>query len=373
MVIILTLYLSAVYLLFFKWKVLPFNKITGGVTVVLGVIILTLFLVGLQTLTPPSVQALTTGTITEIAPQVQGRVIEVPVTRDQSVEPGDVLFKIDPAPYQYRVDQITAQLVEAEAYVAQLKESYDAARAQTKATRQQLTLSELRLRQYTELQQAGAGSQFDVERYETEVGTLKDQLAANVAQENQALLSLRAEVGDEQTRVAQTLAQLESAQYDLENCTVTAPGVGVVTLNALVLRPGMVVSPSRSVMSFVYTDRIGVAVLVAQKALENIKVGDTARMSFSALPGRLFEGEVVGIAEAIGNAQMAASGQLESVTVNRMTRLYPVLVSLPEDFPPEQQRLGLAADVRIYSENAGVVGIVALILQWITTSMNYVT
>ena len=370
MVIVLTLYLSGVYLIFFKWKLLPFNKITGGLTVVLGVVILTLFLVGLQTLTPPSVQALITGTVTEIAPQVQGRVIEVPVAGSEAVEPGDLLFQIDPRPYQYRVDQLTAQLVESEAYVAQLKESYDAARAATKATQHQLALSELRLTQFSELVSTGAGSQFDVERYETEVATLKDQEAANIAQENQALLSLQAQVGDKQTRVAQTLAQLETAQFDLENCTVEAPGVGVVTGN--MLRPGMMVSASRSVMAFVYTDKVAVGMLMAQKALENVKVGDKAMMSFPALPGRLFEGQVMAIPEAVGNAQFYASGQLESITVNRMTRLYPVLVSLPEDFPPDKRRLGLAADVRIYSEDAGVVGIVAMILQWIGTSMDYV-
>jgi hypothetical protein len=96
-------------------------------------------------------------------------------------------------------------------------------------------------------------------------------------------------------------------------------------------------------------------------------------MSFPALPGRLFEGTVMAIPEAVGNAQFFASGQLESVTANRMTRLYPVFVTLPEDVPVEQRRLGLAADVRIYSENAGVVGIVATILQWIGTSMDYIT
>ena len=261
--------------------------------------------------------------------------------------------------------------MESEAYVAQLKESYDAARAATKATQHQLALSELRLTQFSELVSTGAGSQFDVERYETEVATLKDQEAANIAQENQALLSLQAQVGDKQTRVAQTLAQLELAQFDLENSTVKAPGAGVITQNTL--RPGMQVSPSRSVMAFVYGDRMAVATLMAQKALENIKVGDKAVMSFPALPGRLFEGEVVEIPAAVGNAQFFASGQLESITANRMTDLYMVFVSLPEDFPPEQKRLGLAADVRIYSENAGVVGIVAMILQWVGTSMDYVS
>ncbi len=371
MVIVLTLYLSGVYLIFFKWKLLPFNKITGGIVVVLGVMIVNIFLVGLQTLTPASVQGMITGNVTEIAPQVQGRVIEVPVGGNEAVEPGDILFQIDPRPYQYRVDQLMAQLVESEAYVAQLKESYDAARAQTKATRKQLALSELRLKQYRELVSTGAGSQFDVERYETEVATSNDQLAANIAQENQALLSLQSRVGDTQTRVAQTLAQLESAQFDLENCTVEAPGAGVITFNTL--RPGMQVSANRSVMAFVYGDRVAVGALLAQKALENIKVGDKAMLSFPALPGRLFEGKVASIPEAVGNAQFDASGQLEVIDGSRMTTLYPVFVTLPEDFPLEHKRLGLAAAVRVYSEIAGVVGIVATILQWVGTSMDYLT
>jgi len=82
----------------------------------------------------------------------------VPVKSNARVEPGDVLFRIDPRSYQYRVDQLKARLVETEAYVAQLKEAYDGARAQTQATRTQLALSE---------------------RYETEVASTKQQLAAS--------------------------------------------------------------------------------------------------------------------------------------------------------------------------------------------------
>ena len=57
MVIITTLYLAIVYLLFFKFKLLPWNKVSQGLVVLIGVIILTGFLVGLQGLTPSSVQA----------------------------------------------------------------------------------------------------------------------------------------------------------------------------------------------------------------------------------------------------------------------------------------------------------------------------
>lgn len=370
MVLMLTLYLTTVYLIFVKWRLLPFNKITGTIVVVLGVVIVNILLAGLQTLTPPSVQATLSAQVTEIVSQVRGRVIEVPVAVDQAVEPSQVLFRVDPQPFQAEVDRLKALLVEAESGVAQLRESYDAARAGTRATRAQLVLSEHRLEQHRELYAARAGSQFDVEKYETEVATLTDQLAANVAQENQAQLALSATVGNEQSQVAQVLAQFDAAQFDLDSCEVRAPAAGIVTMN--MVRPGMMAPRLSAVMAFVHTDSVLVAGLFQQKALGKIEVGDEVSMSFPALPGRLFHGTVREIPTAIGNAQFLASGKLEVVDANRMTRLYPVLIDLPEDFPDEQVRLGLAADARIYSKQAGVVGIVATILQWITTSMDYV-
>jgi multidrug resistance efflux pump len=370
MVIVSVLYLALVYLIFFKLKLVPFNKISKSVVVVIGVIILNIFLVGLQTLTPQSASAVIGGFVTEIAPQVGGRVVEVPVKPQQRVEAGDVLFQIDPVPYQYRVDQLKASLVETEAYVASLKDVYDAARAQTESTIAQLALSELRLEQHQRLVEAQAGSRFELERWETDVAQLTQALAAAEANENQALLNLTAEVGDTQSRLAQVIAQLESAQYDLENTTVKAPGEGVVTF--VTLRPGMVVSSMRSVMAFVYTDRVGIGALFKQKALENVRVGQKAQVSFPALPGRIFEGKVRQIVDAIGEGQWAATGQLPRLDQTRMTTLYPVFVTLPEDFPEDQVRLGLAANVTVLTDDAGVVGIVATILHWISTSLAYV-
>ncbi|MBW1688469.1 MAG: HlyD family secretion protein, partial [Deltaproteobacteria bacterium] len=263
-----------------------------------------------------------------------------------------------------------AQLVETEAYVAQLKEGYDAARANTKETRTKLALSELRVEQHQRLARTGAGSRFELERYETEVESTKQQLAASEAQENQALLGLTAEVGDRKPRVAQVLAQLESAQFDLENTDVKAPAAGMVTMN--MLRPGMQVPPKRSVMTFIYTDDVAVLAVFPQKTLEHIRVGDSAQLSFAALPGRIFEGEVRNIPSAIGEAQIAVAGLLPRAGEQRMTRLYPVVVTLPDEFPREQIRHGLAARVYIMTENAGPLGFVATILHWVQSSMDYV-
>ena len=230
--------------------------------------------------------------------------------------------------------------------------------------------STLRLDQAETLAATGAGSVFEVEQYQSQQEQLTAQLEANRANEQAAYAALTSSVGDTQSRVAGVLAQLESAQYDLENTEVKAPGLGLVTM--FVLRPGMQASPSRSIATFVYTDEIFIVGYFAQKALRAVKVGDSAKVSFPAVPGKLFETEVMRIGTAVGEGQYLASGQLAMTSEQRTTRIYPILLSIPEEFPPELRKVGLSASATIYTENAGVVGIVATILQWISTSLDLV-
>ena len=77
MVFIIILYVGAIYLVFFKFRLLPWNKVSQAVSLVVGIIIVTGFLVGLRNLAPASTQAATTTRIVEIAPQVSGR-IDIP-------------------------------------------------------------------------------------------------------------------------------------------------------------------------------------------------------------------------------------------------------------------------------------------------------
>ena len=83
-------------------------------------------------------------TVTPILPAVRGRVIEVPVANrtNQHLEAGEVLFKIDPKPYEYIVEEKRAGLADAEANVAQLKASVDQASAATAKARAQLQLAQ---------------------------------------------------------------------------------------------------------------------------------------------------------------------------------------------------------------------------------------
>ncbi len=311
MVLILVLYVSLIWLLFFKFRWLPWNMLSQWICIIVGTVILSGFLVGLQALTPSSTQAYITGQIVEIAPQVSGRITRVNIEPMQNLNEGDVLFEIDPTAYQARVDDLEARL----------------------------NLAGLRLKQYQELAAEGAGTGFQLEQSTAEVAQLE--------------------------------AQLVSAQFDLENTQVRAPGPGIVPV--LALREGMQVSPSSSVITFMDKSVMWIGAQFQQKALQTVKIGDTAKVNFPGLPGQVFETVVLGMPSAIREAQLDSSGKLPSVNEQRMVSVWPMIIKLPDDLPEEFHRAGVAAEVYIHTEGAGIVGAVAVILQWISTSMDAIT
>jgi len=307
MVFIIGLYFVLVYLVFFKFRWLPLNTVTKTIIVGLGVFILLAVLTALRTLTPTTIQGAVTTRIVEIAPQVSGRINKVLIQKSVIVEPGTVLFTIDPTTYQARVDEIEAQL----------------------------TLVRLRVEQYGKLATSGAGSKFEFERAQVETRKLE--------------------------------AKLIGARFDLDNTLVRAPSQGMVP--RLFLKEGVQVSPSKAVMTFLDTTELTISGLFQQAALQNVRVGDRATVSFPALPGQVFESKVVKIPEAIGDVQLMASGHLPVVGQVQTTRLFPIYVALPDDFPDHIKKVGLAANVTIHTQGAGAISMVALALQWIGISL----
>ena len=307
MVFIIGLYFVLVYLAFFKFRWLPLNGFTKVALVAVGVFILLAAVTALRLKTPATTQATITTRIVEIAPQVSGRVAEMLIQRSEIVEAGTPLFSIDPTSYQARVDGLEAQL----------------------------SLSRLRLQQFEELAAADAGSRFQLQQAQSETRALESQLAG--------------------------------ARFDLDNTVVRAPTRGMVP--RLFLAKGMQVSPSKSVMTFLDTSLLRVGGLFQQAALLHVKVGDRATVSFPALPGQVFESTVVKIPEAIGDAQLLATGQLPKVAQMQTTRQFPIYVELPEDFPEHMKKIGLAAVVYVHTENAGAISSVALAMQWISASL----
>ena len=144
MELLLILIYTAIFVAVFKIFRIPVNKWTLPTAALGGIIMIGLILLVMNYNHPFSANARIYFATTPILPDVRGRVIDVPVEANAPLKEGDVLFRIDPQPYQYVVDQKKALLAEAETSVKQLKSAYDQALANVEKVRVQVKLAQER-------------------------------------------------------------------------------------------------------------------------------------------------------------------------------------------------------------------------------------
>jgi multidrug resistance efflux pump len=253
MLIILCLYAVSLWLVFSKFKLVHWGWLSGTVSVLIGGLILATFLALFNYLTP-SGRVTVTGRVVEVTPNVTGQVISIPVKPNLPVKSGDVLFQIDPAPFQYKVSQLQASLAAARQQTEILKSNYEQASANVAGLVAQLAYNKKRLADIETLAADDANSQFQAQDKQVQFETVSAQLAAAKAAQQSARLALDSEIGGVNTTVAQIQAQLENADWELSQTTIRAPADGTVTLVALTV--GDRALQARSAISFIVENDI---------------------------------------------------------------------------------------------------------------------
>ncbi len=283
------------------WKVSP-------------LIVLLLLLIGLfipMGWGAPQGTALVVRNSVAIVPNIAGEVAEVPVTANTPLKAGDVLFRIDPAPFEAQVNAIKAQL----------------------------KLSATRLQQMTQLFERDSGRGFDVEQRQSEVDHLT--------------------------------AQLEGAQWNLDKTVVRAPADGYVT--NLALRKGARVSslPLAPVMAFIDTSDTLIGVEIAQNDVRYVRPGQEAEITFKAMPGRIYSAKVESILQAVATGQVQASGL--AVTPKTILSV-PFVVRIRLDDAEFARALpaGATGEAAIFTDRVKAAHIIRKVLLRQTAIINYV-
>jgi multidrug resistance efflux pump len=331
-ILLLAIYSFFVWLIFFKFKWLPWNIVSQVIVVTLPIIGLTVLILLLNIVAPSSSDVRVVNYVVPINPPVRGLVTEVPIEPNRPIKKGDVLFKIDPTPYEIAVKsaeaqlaQLRVQLVTAEANSRNLQEQLNGATGQKAAIESKLKLARTRMDQFKELADAGAGSKFDYESAEADVQNLKGQLATAAATEAEAREKLGAktpegeqdEVANVKAQIAAADAQLANAKWELSQTTYFAPADGTVV--ALTLRPGAmaVPMPMTPAMNFI-EDEQWILAIYKQNEVRKIKPGQEAEVAFEMYPGRIVKCKVDSIMWA------TAQGQLPIGTMNSAGGVAPV-------------------------------------------------
>jgi multidrug resistance efflux pump len=309
-ILLLGIYSFFVWLIFFKFKWLPWNATAQVTVVVIPIVFLTALILLLNVFAPSSSAVRVYRYTIPIVSQVRGRVIEVPIEEgNRLVRRGDVLFRVDPTPYQLAVNSLRAQLVGSEGGAEQLREQLRSAVGNTASIRARIELARKRVTQNEALVATGAGNRFDLEQAQTDLRDLEAQLGTAVANEAQVRAQLAAVVDGDVASIAKIKADLANAEWELDQTTVVSP-CDCYVIN-LTLRPGAFVAgmPFNPVMSLVEADGQVVA-LFKQNELHQIAPGNEAEFVLKTYPGRIIKATVDSVIWAQGQGQMQASGTL---------------------------------------------------------------
>jgi multidrug resistance efflux pump len=381
-VILLLIYSFFAWLIFGKFKWLPWNITTQVITVTIPIIGLTIMILLLNIGAPSSADVRVINYSVQIVPRVTGRVIEVGVEPNRPIKKGDVLFRIDPVPFQLKVraaqanvEQLRAKLIGSRANQRTYEEQLVEISSKKRALTAKLQLAQLRARQHRELATTGAGSRFDLEQAQAEVASMTDDLAGLTASEAQARLKTNARTKDgDQDEVARTKAeiataeaQLADAQWDLDQTTTYAPADG--TIVNLQLRVGQVASQivTAPVMTFIENGQWVIA-LFRQNEVREVQPGQEAEIAMQMYPGRIIKCTVDSVVWATAGGQVPVGGNLPNIGPMPPGQL--VVRLLPVD-----KGIFLAAGARgvgaVYTEYAELIHIVRKIIMRVGAKLDW--
>ena len=374
-VILLAIYSFFVWLIFIKFKWLPWNITSQVIVVIIPIIGMAALILTLNVVAPSSTQLRVYRYQVPIVSQVSGRVIEVGVEEgNRPVKRGDMLFRIDATPYELTLRTLKAQLVNAEGESKRLGEQLKSAVSTTAAVRANVDLARKRVAQYRDLSSTGAGNRFDLEQAEAKLRELESQQAAAVANQAQVQAQLGAVVGGDIASVAKIKSDMALAQWNIEQ-TVTRSPCDCVVVN-LQLRVGafVVAAPFNNVMTLV--ERSGQVIAVyGQNELRAVKPGDAAEFAVPTHPGRIFKAKVDSVVWAYGTAQTRTdpTGQMPATAaMSQGPSGFSVKFDLADPADVELLPAGVSGDVAIYTEHVKMIQIIRKVILRVGSNLNYV-
>lgn len=352
--LLLLIYLSVCVVVFRVFRV-RLNKWTVTTAAVAGLFVVGGILVVMNYNHPFTTEARLYFYATPVTPSVNGEVIDVPVAPNAPVKKGDVLFRLDPRPFEYTVAQRKAALSDAKQGVLERKAALTAAAALVAQSRASRDQAKDEYQRYADADRQGGEaapfSEAQVENRRQVYLSAEAALATAVAQEEQARLVATSEIDGTDTKVAELEAQLQHAEFELEQSVYRAPTDGYAT--QIFLRPGMraVSLPLVPVMTFIHSDRYVFAAAFKQAGLQRVALGDLAEMSFAAIPGRVFQGKVDRILPAMAQGQLEPSGKLLSPSDNIPPGRFVVVIDVVDDLSAFQLPGGSTAEVAVYTDH----------------------
>lgn len=293
--------------------------------------------------------------VVHIAATVGGRILEIPAVENASVKKGDLLFRIDPVPYEFALAQAEAELALAQASLETQRRivstQQSTAMIAAEQTKRAQTNYELSIRTVERLKPLAEKGYAPLQQFDQAETAQRDATTSLLQAKEQEAAAIRAidTVAGAESAVRARRAALAIAQRALDNTVVRAPHNGRVV--GLTVLAGEIVAPSQSLFTLIGTDEWFAVANFRETALRPIKVGECATVYSLIDRTKPIKGVVASIGWGIldtGKVNLPRSLPLVEQSVNwvRVAQRFPVRIRLEQ--PPESlARVGASAVVEI--------------------------
>jgi multidrug efflux system membrane fusion protein len=335
---------------------------------------------------PRTNDAMVRANIVGIAPQVSGRIVELHVEDNQFVRQGDLLYVIDPRPYQAKLAQARAELLVAEKEVDSRRASSGSAELAIERLAHELAAAEAEVKRieaedeylhnYLERLEPLAEKQYvtadQVKQARSKYAASRAELAdarakalsvrsaiAEAKSESRRAVSLIAQVGDVNARIEAARAVVAAAELDVEYCSVRAPFDAYVTnLNT---REGEYAKAGTQMFALVDNRHWYAVANFKETYLPSIRPGQEAEVFLVSYPGKRYRGVVTGIGWANSPDNVRQQGVLPEVERTLhwvvLASRFPVRIEITERDPERPLRMGMTAFVTVLDRPAEIPGL----------------
>ncbi len=322
--------------------------------------------------TPFTTDAYVQTFVVPVAPRVEGQVIEVNVSQGSTVKKGDPLFRLDPRPYQFAVDRMTASLALAQTDIRSLEAQLESGKAVITQRQADVDLAQATFDRISTLTDDSFATLQQRDQAEDTLKSDRALLQQAKADVRDLQTQLDSMVGDEHSQVAQARAQLQNAKFALEQTTIHASVDGVI--DNLQLQVGKYVDVGDEVMTLIDTNQWWIVANFPENALSVIRPGQKVKLSYFMYPGQIMDGEVSSIGSGVYQGQGLVSGQLPDVAnpsawITRSQRFQVRIAPELQDDRP--LRVGATARIMVMRGRNPVMNGLGHFWLWVGTNLDF--
>ena len=315
---------------------------------VLAAVVLGYFIYRLYYANPRTDDAYVHANTAAVAAHVSGQIVKLPIQDNQHVNKSDLLFVVDPRPYQLALDTAKTRLNLTEIEIKTLQDTIDAAAAQLVERKVEAANAKQYLDRIVPLLAHDFVTENDVVEARNKLKAAEAAVVSATSELRKAQDAIGM-LGDVNQRLRAAQEAVDDAQLNSDYCFVRAPIDGYVTnLNISV---GQYANLGQPVLVLVDDRDWYVLAYFREDQLDRIRPGMQADVSLLSYPDRSFQGEVEGIGWGLFQQNGATVGGLPNVeeTLNwvRLNQRFPVRIVLKRGDSAHPFRMGQTAVVTI--------------------------